>query len=145
MKDRAVHNRSMLMKWHWRYNWEDPGLWKDVISAKYGSHSNWTSNPVTTPHGTGLWKGIRVLWEDFSSNTSFQGGNGETIKFWKDTWLGNSPLKGNFPNIFLFAANQYSTIAQNREQHLEHSFEKTSSRLGVGDLVTLLALWRTLQ
>jgi len=53
VKDLAAHNRSMLMKWHWRCNLEDPRLWKDVITAKYGSHSNWTSNSVTIPHGKG--------------------------------------------------------------------------------------------
>ncbi|KAG5627646.1 hypothetical protein H5410_012864 [Solanum commersonii] len=84
-QDLAAHNRSMLMKWHWRYNLEDPRLWKDVITAKYGSHSNWTSNPATIPHGKG---------RDFLSNTSFEVGNGATIKFWKINGENNtqSPL-----------------------------------------------------
>lgn len=36
IKDLAAHNKSMMMKWLWRYNMEDSGFWKVVIKAKHG-------------------------------------------------------------------------------------------------------------
>ena len=65
IKDLALHNKCILMKWHWRYNQETTGLWKEVIQPKFGSTCHWCSNEVTTPYGTGVRKAIRKLWEVF--------------------------------------------------------------------------------
>nr|XP_016481281.1 PREDICTED: uncharacterized protein LOC107802323 [Nicotiana tabacum] len=117
VKDLALHNKSMLMKWHWRYNQEDAGLWKEIVQAKYGATSHWCTNAIRTPYGSGLWKGIRRLWDDFSCNTSLQVGNGALIQFWKDKWLGHTTQKEAFPRLFLVATNPDSTIAQNMEDN----------------------------
>lgn len=103
------------MKWHWRYNQEEAGFWKEIIQAKYGTSSHWCTNVVRTPYGTVLWKSIMKLWEDFSRNTSLQVGNGAHIQFWKNKWLGHTILKEVYPRLFLSATNPDSTIAQNRE------------------------------
>ncbi|WMV19115.1 hypothetical protein MTR67_012500 [Solanum verrucosum] len=112
IKDLALHNKCMLMKWHWRYNQETIGLWKEVIQEKFGSTRHWCSNEVTIPYGTGVWKAIRKLWEVFYSNATLKVGSGEHIQFWKDTWLGNIPLMNVFPRIFQIASNPDSTISQ---------------------------------
>ncbi|XP_060217918.1 putative acyl-activating enzyme 19 isoform X2 [Lycium barbarum] len=117
IKDLALHNKCMLMKWHWRFNQDDAGLWKEIIQAKYGSTSHWCSNPILTPYGTGLWKDIRRLWDEFFLNTSFQVGNGAHILFWKDKWLDSITLKDAFPRLFLITTNPDSTIAQNWEDN----------------------------
>ncbi|KAG5592568.1 hypothetical protein H5410_043082 [Solanum commersonii] len=49
IKDLVLHNRCMLLKWHWRYNQEAAGLWKEVIQAKC-SDSHWCSNKVSTSY-----------------------------------------------------------------------------------------------
>lgn len=33
--DLALHGKSMLMKWHFKYNMENLGLWKAVVKEKY--------------------------------------------------------------------------------------------------------------
>ncbi|WMV31905.1 hypothetical protein MTR67_025290 [Solanum verrucosum] len=48
IKDLALHNKCLLLKWHWRYNQEAAGLWKEVIQAKYGSDSHWCSNKIAS-------------------------------------------------------------------------------------------------
>lgn len=30
IKDLCLHNKSLLMKWHWGYNLDNPGLWKKL-------------------------------------------------------------------------------------------------------------------
>lgn len=68
----------MLIKWHWRYNQEEGGIWKKVVEAKYGCDSQWYSNTVRSSYECGLWKGIMKLWDEFNTNTSFQVEKGNT-------------------------------------------------------------------
>uniref|UniRef100_A0A1U7V1A2 Uncharacterized protein LOC104212559 n=1 Tax=Nicotiana sylvestris TaxID=4096 RepID=A0A1U7V1A2_NICSY len=115
VKDLALHNKSMLMKWHWRFNQDDAGLWKEVIITKYGRLNHWCTNRIRTPYGTGLWKSIHNLWGAFSNNIHFQIGDGATTKFWTEKWIGDSTLKEAFPNLFLIARNTESLVSHNRE------------------------------
>lgn len=41
IKDLAVHNKCMSMKWHWRFNQDDAGLWKEILQPEYGRTSHW--------------------------------------------------------------------------------------------------------
>ena len=118
IKDLALHNKCMLLKWHWRYNQEATGLWKEVIQAKCGGDSHRCSNKVSTSCATGVWRDIRKLWETFFSDASLMVGNGEHIQFWKDIWLGDIPLMNDFPNIFQIASHPNSTISQYREDNV---------------------------
>lgn len=62
---------------------------------------------VFGPHGR-IFHPIHLLkWEMGQPSSSGR----------KDTWLGNSPLKETFPNIFLIAANEDSSIPHNRENN----------------------------
>ena len=44
-------------------------------------------------HGVGLWKAIGRDWDVFISKISSVVG----IRFWKDIWCGNTPLRTFFP------------------------------------------------
>ena len=70
------------MKWLWRYGTEDIGLWKEVIKAKHGELTHWSTNVSTDAYGVGLWKSISKLWPNFAGNVAFRVGNGSHIKFW---------------------------------------------------------------
>jgi hypothetical protein len=39
-----------------------------------------------------FWKGIMKVKEEFFSRGSFILLNGESVRFWEDTWLGDRPL-----------------------------------------------------
>ena len=58
VKNLAVHNKSMMVNWLWRYNLEDEGLWNEVIMAKHGRLNQWWTN-IT--HFLTEWDGGRVL------------------------------------------------------------------------------------
>ena len=45
-------------------------------------------------------------------------GNGEHIQFWKDIWLGDTPLVNVFPNIIQIASHPDSTILPYREDNV---------------------------
>jgi hypothetical protein len=47
-----------------------------------------------------LWKGLMRIKNDFFSRGFFKVGNGETVRFWKDVWLGNSSLADQYPSLY---------------------------------------------
>ena len=48
--------------------------------------------------------------EDFFSRGSFVVGNGETTRFWEDTWLGNSPLMNQYPLLYNIVQHQHVSV-----------------------------------
>ncbi|KAG5616403.1 hypothetical protein H5410_016227 [Solanum commersonii] len=103
IKDLALHNKCLLMKWLWRYTQVDQTLWKEVIKAKHGVQNHWCSKLSRSSHGVGLWKSICKLKAEFFQNTKLAAGNGIQIRFWKDRWLDNIILREEFPRLFQIA------------------------------------------
>ena len=51
-------------------------------------------------YGVGVWKAIRNGWEAFKVRTRFRVSFGNRVKFWKDSWCGDFPLRDVFLNLF---------------------------------------------
>ncbi|WMV14124.1 hypothetical protein MTR67_007509 [Solanum verrucosum] len=129
----------MMMKWLWRYNLENAGIWKEVIIAKHGRLNQWCSNITTLPYGVGLWKSIRMLWDTFDQNAYFELGNGLLLKFWTDKWLGNTTLQEDFPDLFRIAQDPNSVIANREGINRDLRFRRNMHNWEVNDLVDLFA------
>uniref|UniRef100_A0A2N9G249 Reverse transcriptase domain-containing protein n=1 Tax=Fagus sylvatica TaxID=28930 RepID=A0A2N9G249_FAGSY len=87
IRNLLIFNKALLGKWSWRYGTDLEALWRRVVDSKYGSQwGGWCSHRVHVPYGVGLWKFIRVGWDDFSRHSAFQVGDGAQVKFWLDTW-----------------------------------------------------------
>lgn len=112
IKNLRKQNRSLMMKWLWRFTREEQALWARVIQAKYETLSNWTTKEVTAAYGVSLWRSIRLVWVSFLGNTSFNVNNGRKVLFWDDDWLGNGCLKQLFPDIYLLNQQQQATIQE---------------------------------
>ena len=94
-------NKALLMKWLWRFPKESYSLWYRVIKSKFGLHSNqWDSRVMGRGTFRSPWKVISSLYKEFSQLVSFKVGNGNTVRFWKDKWLGENSLKELFPSLF---------------------------------------------
>ncbi|MFS8003872.1 putative reverse transcriptase domain, fatty acid desaturase domain, acyl-CoA desaturase [Helianthus anomalus] len=99
-------NRSLLLKWGWRFKVDNDSLWVKVISAIHECKNRWGFLPVKTSLG-GVWRSIAKLascpiaagvgLRDLMKGTV---GNGSSIAFWLDPWLCDIPLKECFPNLF---------------------------------------------
>ena len=97
-------NKALLSKWCWRFATEKGTLWNEVIRGKYGEREGgWCTLDTRGGYGLGLWKAISTCWPCVSSNLSFEIGNGQRIKFWKDARLENTPLLVSFPSLFALA------------------------------------------
>ncbi|GJS89701.1 RNA-directed DNA polymerase, eukaryota, reverse transcriptase zinc-binding domain protein [Tanacetum coccineum] len=111
-------NHALIQKWRWRYFNNPHALWVQVIKAIYGKHGD---DPSFYNHvrDQGIWgrivKAINSLHEKELVPLSFlqrRVGNGDSTKFWHETWMGNSPLKSQFPRLFRLALNKDCTIRE---------------------------------
>jgi hypothetical protein len=81
-------------------------LWKSVVVARYGEEvlGNVRLDATLLRNGcSSWWKGLCGLdkgvgW--FAQVAVKKMGSGNTIKFWKDVWIGNQPLEHRFPRLY---------------------------------------------
>jgi len=116
IKNLKAHNKSLLLKWLWRLATDDQSLWKDTIFARYGKEGSWTTKEVNTPYGVGLWRTIRNQWPRIWNNSVINVGNGRKTLFWNDTWMGQTPLRQQFPDIYILNQQKMATIVEVRNE-----------------------------
>ncbi|WVZ71809.1 LOW QUALITY PROTEIN: hypothetical protein U9M48_020345 [Paspalum notatum var. saurae] len=80
--DLEVQNKCLLSKWLFKLANED-GIWQHLIRNKYLK---------SKPLGSGIKK--------------------TGVRFWKDTWCGNQPLKLSYPSLFGIARKKGATVAE---------------------------------
>ena len=107
----TTFNKALLGKWLWRFGKEEDQLWRRVVASKYEEEcGGWTSKLGRGAHGCGLWRGIRMGWEDFSKNCQFVVGLGNRTRFWQDEWYGDQPFKLAFPRLYGIAIDKEVTV-----------------------------------
>ena len=78
VKKLTTFNKALLGKWLWRFGIEETRLWRRVVPLKFGEEwGGWTSKLGRGVHGCGLWRSIRMGWEDFAV-PAFTGGAGDS-------------------------------------------------------------------
>ncbi|PWA46663.1 reverse transcriptase domain, Reverse transcriptase zinc-binding domain protein [Artemisia annua] len=99
-------NEALLLKWSWRLKKENNSLWKRVVRGIHRSKNNWRSLPLAS-NSSRCWTEIVKMGDRNTSdgrkyNSLFYGivGDGKTLRFWIDLWIGDEPLKDAFPILF---------------------------------------------
>jgi len=64
-----------------------------------------------------IWKHIRGGWNAFSSFVSIKVGNGAQIRFWHGVWYRDRSLKETFPELFCFARDMDTLVADHMVAH----------------------------
>ncbi|KAG5577043.1 hypothetical protein H5410_057177 [Solanum commersonii] len=84
------------------------------LRAKYKAKEarNKVIKQTRAPHGMGPWKHINNTKDDFFQE---QGWEWYYVKFWKDRWLLNRPLKESHPKLLQIATYPDSTVARKRD------------------------------
>ena len=93
-----LKNKCLLSKWLFKLLNED-GVWQELLQNKYLQNKT-LAQVEAQPTDSPFWKGLMRVKEDFFSRGSFMVGNGETTRFWEDTWLGPTPLKNQYPLLY---------------------------------------------
>ncbi|KAM0009097.1 putative RNA-directed DNA polymerase [Helianthus debilis subsp. tardiflorus] len=111
-------NRSLLLKWGWRFKTENDCLWVKVISAIHDCKNHWDFLLVKSSLG-GVWRNITklascpiVAGDRLRDLMKGSVGNRSGISFWLDPWLCNIPLKECFPNLFRLEKNKKCVVRE---------------------------------
>ena len=109
IEDLESKNKSLLCKWLFKLMSED-GVWHELIHNKY-LHSKSLSQIKVQPSDSPFWKGLMKVKDDFFVRGSFNIGNGESIRFWEDTWLGDKPLSCQYPSLYNIVHRKEVSVA----------------------------------
>nr|GEU59636.1 RNA-directed DNA polymerase, eukaryota [Tanacetum cinerariifolium] len=123
-------NRALLLKWIWRFVYQDESLWFQVMQAIHGpniaSHSdhlnsNWCS----------ILRELKSLKDkgfDFLSLCSKRLGDGTKTSFWLDIWKGDIKLCDKFPRIYGLELDKTITVAAKMNFVMDSSFRRPVRR-----------------
>nr|GEX53010.1 RNA-directed DNA polymerase, eukaryota, reverse transcriptase zinc-binding domain protein [Tanacetum cinerariifolium] len=110
-------NIGLLFKWIWRFLTPLSDLWARVIGNIYdhigGIFNDYMRQNKQTTWGS-ILSSINRLKEkgiDILSFCTRKLGNGESTHFWEDIWFGSTPLRLQFPRIYLLDTDRNCPIA----------------------------------
>ena len=103
-------NLALLQKWHWRLVNQPNQLWVKLIKSIHGLEAGYDGNGC---YMQGLWADIvgssnylhsrNLIPKDVLKCTI---GSRSTIRFWKDLWIGDEPLKVRYNRLFRLDLNE---------------------------------------
>ncbi|GKC36210.1 RNA-directed DNA polymerase, eukaryota, reverse transcriptase zinc-binding domain protein [Tanacetum coccineum] len=133
-------NLALLHKWRWQFYSNPDSLWVKVIRALHGRECGFDHNGSKY---NGLWSKI-VRTSNYLHSSSilpmdsirFQVGCGSLIRFWKDIWLGNSPLYIRFNRLFRLECEK-DCLVMNRISDGQWEWNWSRSILGVRNFTHL--------
>nr|GEW78965.1 RNA-directed DNA polymerase, eukaryota, reverse transcriptase zinc-binding domain protein [Tanacetum cinerariifolium] len=79
-------NRALMLKWVWRFHAQGSSFWARIIKAIHGN------------------KGQTV------SKLPASNGNGSSISFWNDQWIGDRPLRDLFSRLYSLEDNKNAMV-----------------------------------
>lgn len=119
-------NLAAMGKPGWRFLRQRDSLWANVIRGKYATYD--IRGPSRSSHlrnGSHVLRGLqRGIHDVVTPGTIWRLGNGRTIRFWLDPWVGHSP----FCLVLCFCLSQlWYQWNQMRKSTLEHAWAFSSS------------------
>jgi hypothetical protein len=107
--DLEVKNSTLLGKWLFKLLNED-GVWKTILKRKYIGEKA-LSQVLWKSGDSHFWAGLMATKKFFFKYGTFSIKDGSQIRFWEDTWLGNGPLREQYPALYSIVHRKSDTIA----------------------------------
>jgi hypothetical protein len=95
--------------WVWRILRGEGGLWLQLIKAKYLRGCPLLA--CDRRKGSQFWRAIQDLKQEICLGISFSIGNGEGTLFWLDPWMGEQPLRVEYPSLFAICSDPMLLVA----------------------------------
>ncbi|GKA91923.1 putative pentatricopeptide repeat-containing protein [Tanacetum coccineum] len=134
-------NLTLLQKWRWRLLSHKNALWVKVIKALHGQEGGFDNNGCIY---NGTWARIVGSSNFLDSNNiipnssfRFQAGCGTRIRFWKDTWVGDSPFYIRYNRLYRLEREKYCLII-GRIDHGQWRWNWSRPNLGARNSADLL-------
>jgi hypothetical protein len=93
-----LKNKCLLTKWLFKLLTEK-GMWQQLLHNKYLKNQTLAQVEVK-PTDSPFWKGLLRVKNDFFNRGFFKIGDGSTVRFWEDVWLGNTPFASQYPSLY---------------------------------------------
>jgi hypothetical protein len=98
-----------LGKWLFKLLTED-GVWQTLLKRKYiGTKA--LSQVIWKPGDSHFWAGLMATKKHFFRFGVFKIKDGSEIRFWEDRWLGNTPLRQQYPALYNIVRHKGDTLA----------------------------------
>ncbi|GJY00471.1 hypothetical protein Tco_0357489 [Tanacetum coccineum] len=133
-------NLTLLKKWRWRLLSSPNALWVQVIKAYHDQEGGFDTNGCSFK---GIWANI-VGTSNFlhskgiilSNTFRFKAGCGTRIRFWKDIWVGETPLFTRYNRLYHLDQDKDCLIID-RINNGQWSWNWSRTNLGVRNLAYL--------
>ncbi|PNT67777.1 hypothetical protein BRADI_3g32043v3 [Brachypodium distachyon] len=96
--DSRIRNVVLLVKWIAKLEGGCEDLSCRLLRAKYFSHGGFFQS--SSAQSSQFWKGLHAVKSWFKFGCEYRLGNGASIHFWNDVWLGQAPLDARFHRLF---------------------------------------------
>ncbi|GKB83567.1 putative RNA-directed DNA polymerase [Tanacetum coccineum] len=107
-------NLALLQKWRWRFVTQPNMLWVKLLKAIHGKESGLDLKGCSS---NSVWAMIvgslnTLHFSGIVTNDTFKCkvGDGASVRFWKDTWLGDEPLSIRYNRLFRLDSNEECNI-----------------------------------
>ncbi|GJT85065.1 hypothetical protein Tco_1066782, partial [Tanacetum coccineum] len=110
--------KVLLYKWKWRLCIDTNVLWVKIIKSVHGDYVGFITSRASDFKQKGVWRSIVGTINNLHVKNIFpvnsiskRVGDGLITKFWKDIWIGDTPLMYSFPRLFSLELDQDCLIA----------------------------------
>jgi hypothetical protein len=105
-----LKNKCLLSKWLFKLLNEE-GVWQELLRNKY-LNAKTLSQVQAKPTDSQFWKGLMMVKDEFFTRGYFKVGDGRSIRFWEDVWLGDSSLTNQCPSLYNIAQRENVLVAK---------------------------------
>ena len=102
-------NEALMLKWVWRILRGDGGLWLQLVKAKYLRGCPLMA--CERKEGSQFWRSLQAIKHEIRLGATFSVGDGGSTLFWLDSWLGERPLRYEFPELFAICSDPMLLVA----------------------------------
>jgi hypothetical protein len=104
-----LKNKCLLSKWLFKLLSEE-GMWQQLLCNKYLKNKTLAQVEVK-PTDSSFWKGLMHVKEEFFKRGFSRVGNGTTVRFWEDIWMGDTPLSHQYPALYNIVQHKNVLVA----------------------------------